>query len=194
MKNPVEAYFSSVAPTWDAAENTPVEKIYSLLDMVDLKEGMSVLDIACGTGIISSKLSEYTKTKVEAIDLSPKMIEIAKKKNEGNPNVDFKVQDFLLSDYQSQFDAAIIYNAYPHFIDRKALAKRLHDALKDNGIAAIIHSMGRDKLNAHHDCVPENVTSELGPVFKEAEHFKEYFEVIKTLDENDRYLLLLKKK
>lgn len=94
---------------------------------------MDVLELACGTGQLSFKLSDYVKT-YEATDFSEKMINEAKKMQR-NSGLHFFVQDATNLPYaDSSFDAVIISNAlhimpYP----KKALAE-IKRVLKDDGI------------------------------------------------------------
>lgn len=94
---------------------------------------MDVLELACGSGQLSFKLSNYVKT-YEATDFSESMINEAKKKRKGS-RLHFSVQDATHLPYaDSSFDAVIISNAlhimpYPE----KALAE-IKRVLKKDGI------------------------------------------------------------
>lgn len=71
----------SLASTWDlvaddyALEIAPVFRSYALraLELVELREGMRVLDVAAGPGTLSL-LAASRRAEVEAIDFSPRMI------------------------------------------------------------------------------------------------------------------------
>jgi ubiquinone/menaquinone biosynthesis C-methylase UbiE len=71
-----------------------------------------MLEIATGTGAIALEIAEHVKS-IEAVDISPKMIEIAKKKAQdmGILNINFSVQDACSLPYDKKsFDAVIISN------------------------------------------------------------------------------------
>ncbi|MFW9887965.1 MAG: class I SAM-dependent methyltransferase [Candidatus Thorarchaeota archaeon] len=78
------------------------------LDSLNLKKGMSLLDIACGAGDQSILFSRHG-LKVSGFDLSAQLIEIAKEKaSEANLDVDFSTGDMREIDFPSQFDAAVL--------------------------------------------------------------------------------------
>lgn len=98
-----------------------------------INRNMEVLELACGSGQLSFKLSNYVKT-YEATDFSNQMINEAKKKQKGS-RLHFSVQDATNLPYaDSSFDAVVISNAlhimpYPE----KALAE-IKRVLKKDGI------------------------------------------------------------
>src|SRR5438067_12828924 len=55
-----------------------------------LQKATSWLDVACGTGYI---LSQFPTVRRTGLDLSPAMIDVARREN---PGVDFVVGDFLV--------------------------------------------------------------------------------------------------
>ena len=114
------------------------------------------------------------------------MIEIAKQKNKDLP-VNYIVQDFYKFD-QKDFDVAIIYNAYPHFTDKEMLVDCLYNALKVNGRFAVIHSLGREKLNGHHKNIDKSLSSTLLSAIVEAENFEKKFTIDLIVDKKDEYI------
>ncbi len=78
----------------------------------DTNDSSDLLEIATGTGILSLELRGQI-SKITAIDISPKMIEIAKKKVEENQisNIDFRVGDsYNLEFPDMSFDTVIASN------------------------------------------------------------------------------------
>lgn len=63
----------------------------------------TILDVACGTGVVSNILSNKGY-KVSGFDLSEGMIKVAK---ENFPNIDFTVQNAIDFSYDKKFDVAI---------------------------------------------------------------------------------------
>jgi len=62
-----------------------------------------ILDLACGTGILALELARCGHT-VHGIDISPEMIDIAKKKATGLPDLSFAVRDMTAFSLDSKFD------------------------------------------------------------------------------------------
>lgn len=98
-----------------------------------LNGNMVVLELACGTGILSMQLAGSVK-RLEATDFSEEMIRQAKQKCHST-RLHFSVQDATALPYAPQsFDAAVISNAL-HIMPspEKALAE-IRRVLKPDGI------------------------------------------------------------
>lgn len=95
------------------------------------------LEIGCGTGAFSRLLAERSDSVV-AIDLSPKMIEVAKRQSEHYSNIDFHTTDILEWEFPvEQFDA-IASIAAVHHLPLETLLPRLKVALKPGGKLVIL--------------------------------------------------------
>ncbi len=109
-----------------------------VIDQIEVKEGMTILDLGCGTGSgtldIASKLKGTGK--VIGIDLSEKMINEANKKkgaaNDGN--VEFLVGSGHSLEYNNYFDCAISTNAYHHFENKSKIFSNVFNSLKNNSV------------------------------------------------------------
>ena len=190
----IRSFFDERAKTWDDHENHDYDKINALLDKVGILEGDCILDLACGTGIISSLLYSRCKRKVTAVDLSEKMIKEAKNKHIDENKVVFKVQDFY-SLKDGNYDLIVIFDAYPHFLQLNEFKEALIRNLSDGGRFAIIHDLGRKQL---HDCHKGRDVSllsrDLNDPNKEAEIYKNDFDILKAEEGEDFYLLVGQKK
>ena len=190
----IRSFFDERAKTWDHYETHDYNKINALLDKAGILEGDSILDLACGTGIISSLLYSRCKRRVTAIDLSKEMINEAKNKHIDENKVVFKVQDFY-SLKDGNFDFIVIFNAYPHFLQLNEFKEALIRNLSDGGRFAIIHDLGRKQL---HDCHKGRDVSllsrDLNDPNKEAEIYKNDFDILKAEEGEDFYLLVGQKK
>ncbi|MEO8209007.1 MAG: class I SAM-dependent methyltransferase [bacterium] len=110
----------------------------------DVKD-LFVLDAGCGTGYLSQKLREKG-AKVTGIDLSEKMIELAKK---NNPQIDFFVGSCsVMSNIQSDYFDVLIANYV--IMDTPELQETIDEfyrVLKPKGKAILIFS---------HPCFPQD--------------------------------------
>jgi SAM-dependent methyltransferase len=52
--------------------------------------------------------------------------------------------------FPDSFDAVMIFNTFPHFLDEESLFSRSHSCLKPGGRLFICHSLNREALNEHH--------------------------------------------
>lgn len=75
---------------------------------------MSVLDVGCGTGITSRHMANLG-AEVVGIDISPKLIEYAKQRSNGQ-TIRYLVQDARDLDLNRKFDAIILADVFEHFI------------------------------------------------------------------------------
>ena len=187
----IKKYFNDISDNW-TNESDDINLIRELIKASPIKKGDSVLDIGCGKGILTPYLYEVTKKKVIAIDIADKMIEGAKIKYNENSNYEFICDDFLVHDFNELFDALVVYNAYPHFLDVVAFNNKASKLLKNKGYLILMHSLGREKLNMHHHNVME-ISRILEEPKKEFEYFKSDFALIKSLDMENCYLMVLEK-
>ena len=187
--NQTKEFFDALAPKWDEGQEAKEGFILSLLRQIGIQKGDRVLDLACGTGVITEHLHDLSGEDVLGLDLSSKMIEIAKKKYEGKGWAHFEEGDFLSWGKEERFDVIVLYNAYPHFLDPKRLSACLAKHLKDGGKFAIVHSLGRKKLDEHHANIPGNISRSLLPPKEEASFFRGDFDVFLQKEGEDFYLL-----
>ena len=145
-KKTIAEFFDKCAPWWDAdmVRNEPV--IATILDNGGIREGAQVLDVACGTGVL---FPDYLArgASVTGIDISPEMVKIARSKF---PQVEVLLGDVEETIFGRQFDAVMVYNAFPHFPDPAALIRILAGLVKPGGKLSIAHGMSRAALQSHH--------------------------------------------
>jgi SAM-dependent methyltransferase len=80
--------------------------LFSVVEMVNAGPGMSILDVGSGLGhfygyLKENKLLEKYKIKYKGYDISPRLVEAAKKKY---PEADFEVKDILEGYFTERFD------------------------------------------------------------------------------------------
>jgi len=192
MKN-MREFFDACAEGWDEGleSGLPARRAMCFLSGIQPEE--RILDIACGTGVMFTELLSYSPKKLLGIDISPAMLERAKKKFPHQPELELFCGD-VMDYFGEEFDRAFLYNAYPHFLNREALIKKIASLLKKGGRFTIAHSMGKERLNAHHAGVPAHISSELRDVETEAALWAPYFHVEGKLDLPDFYLITGSKK
>lgn len=166
-------------------------ELSDLIGRLHVLKGERVLDVACGTGIITGLLAEASGAKVTAIDIAPKMIEKAREKYAGRDDVEFVCGDFLeFAGEQRNFDYVVIFNAYPHFLDPAALSTALATVLAPGGRFAILHSHSRAWLTDHHNKVAPGISRVLGPVDQESRYFTKDFTILAAEESAEHYLII----
>ncbi len=130
--------------TYDALAKEYEERTNSLASVtqnaVDLMSryvlpGGKILDLGCGVGLAASFFIEKG-FKVTCIDISPKMISFAKKRN---PDVIFIKGDFLAANFDSSFDGVFGF-AFIHLFPKDValeVLEKIGSILNIGGIAYI---------------------------------------------------------
>ena len=191
MNDKVKDFFNMISDNW--CPDYDEELLRSLFLETKMEEGKKALDVGCGMGIITPLLYDITREKVTAIDIADKMIDGALIKYNGNPHYKFICGDYYEYEFNEKYDYVVMYNCYPHFLDIKKLELKSYDILNDNGLLIIMHSLGREMLKKHHEHIYD-ISRELLPASDEAKLYINHFDIIKTIDEDDRYLIVLRKK
>jgi demethylmenaquinone methyltransferase/2-methoxy-6-polyprenyl-1,4-benzoquinol methylase len=190
-------YFNNLADKWDVLVKHDVDKIEFLLGILRIKKGSYILDVGCGTGVLTEHLLKRvgSEGKVFGVDFSEKMIEIAKSKFKDFPNVEFIVEDVNSLTFKNYFDYIICYSAFPHFEDKKKVLKQLHKMLKNGGILLIAHSQSRKAINQLHKSLPAPVNNHFLPSVCFIKMIaKEYFFNLRIIDNDEIFAIVLKKK
>lgn len=91
-------------------------------------------DLGCGTGICGPLFAPYTDELI-GVDLSPKMLELAERKNCYDSLVEENVVDFL-NQRPNSIDTCIAADVLVYFGDLEAVLAGVATALRDNGLFA----------------------------------------------------------
>ena len=128
---------------WAKNEIGPFAVTKKLLDLSKIKKGDSVLDIACGTGLVTKKITAKVGVsgKVFAVDTSKTAISIAKKWVGKKKNVHFILGDAETIEFKTKFDVITCQYALFFFPNAQKVLKNLKKNIKKNGIIAMcVHS------------------------------------------------------
>lgn len=185
-QNEIIRFFDRCAPQWDAWQLRDQEKLDAILDAADIAPGVSVLDVACGTGFL---FPDYLArgAAVTGVDLAPEMARRAREK--GGGRVEVLCGDAAALDYGRPFQRIMVFNALPHFADPAALAAHLARFLAPGGRLTIAHDMGRAQLNTHHAGTAGSVSQPLPPAETVAALLAPHVAVDIALDGQDRYVV-----
>jgi SAM-dependent methyltransferase len=137
------ASMHKVAEDFDSIAPFEVEKWnrnnhYHALLLENLPQNYGhALEIGCGIGTFSRLLATRS-SRVTAMDLSPKMIEIAKNLSKSHANIDFQVADVLQTDFPDEHFDAIVSIATFHHLPLEQVLPKLKKALKTGGRLLIL--------------------------------------------------------
>lgn len=184
--NKIATYFDLRAKNWDDIAEPAGAKHDMMAMLAGCAPGCRVLDVGCGTGIMTQAYLDCGATQVTAIDLSQEMVNRARAKFTSEERVTFECADIIEMEGAERFDVIVMYNMYPHVIDKMPLVEAVSRLLAPEGRFLVAHGMGKDALNAHHGNVPAEVTSTLAPAKDAAVDWGGLFD-IDTMCDNDLY-------
>ena len=105
----------------------------SLLVQVPLRS--RVLEVGCGAGALARDLATKRGARVTAIDLSPRMIDVARVRTSDSLGIEYRVADFLALAPRG-FDV-VISNATLHHLPLAIAAERMAQAVNPGGLVMI---------------------------------------------------------
>lgn len=182
-KKDIIEFFDRCAPWWDSDMVRNEDVIATILDNGGIKAGIDILDVACGTGVLFPDYLKRGVASVTAIDISPEMAKLAAAKF---PEVNVICGDVENTDFGKQFDAVMVYNAFPHFPDPAKLIKTLARLVKTGGRLSVAHGMSRAALIKHHERASQ-VSIDLLHEKELAALFEPYFEVDVIISNDQMY-------
>ena len=100
-----------------------------------------VLEIGCGTGTFARELANKRGAKITAIDLAPRMIDVARVRTAANLGIDFRVADFMELSPRG-FDVVVAIDTLHHFPIAVA-AERMAQAVVPGGLVIITDGFAR---------------------------------------------------
>lgn len=180
-------FFNAESVSWDENSNLNSEIIEVIFDGAKINGDVTVLDVACGTGVLIPEYLARGVKHITAIDISTGMIKKAKEKYLSYENVEFICADALEYNFDKKFDRIVIYDALPHFISPNKLIKRLSSLLNDGGILTVAHGASREKIQKFHDLHASEVSSPLPSSDELANIFSKYLDVIVNISNDKMY-------
>ncbi len=105
-----------------------------LMSFATLKPGERVLDVACGTGVVTRLAAERTGATVTGLDLNPGMIEVAKSATPEDISIEWQqssAEDMPLPD--DAYDVVLCQLSLQFFPDKPAALKEMRRVLAPGG-------------------------------------------------------------
>jgi ubiquinone/menaquinone biosynthesis C-methylase UbiE len=131
--------WNEVAPRyhkrWASVSKGPFQSTTKLIESVNIKKGNTVLDVACGTGVVTKKIRNKVGNSgyVIGADTSITAIKIAKKWNERKSNLDFINVDAEKFSFSKKFDIVTCQYALFFFPNAQKALKNMRNSLKKSG-------------------------------------------------------------
>lgn len=103
-----------------------------ILSEIEMEDWCDLLDADCGTGAVISLLNEkYPNKNYTGIDLSPKMIDVAKRKNNGANFVCGDCEELPFAN--NSFDVVICSQSFHHYPNPEKFFRNVRRVLKPYG-------------------------------------------------------------
>lgn len=169
------------------------------------KEDDIILDIGCGTGLLTTELANSVKS-IDALDNSKKMIALAKEKSEDMliKNIQWTVSDFTtLANHDKTYNIITAFNLLLYVDALESTLENIHNLIEPNGyfisatdcqannttlyhkVQCLMSKIGL--LPKFHQFTPENLTS----IIAKSGFEIEYTQNVHT--EPPNYLIIAKK-
>lgn len=132
---------------FDELSKKPLDRMLLRQFAEEHRDAGTMVDLGCGPGQTTKFLAEHGVNRLIGIDLSPDMIETAKRLN---PRLSFRVGDMLkLDDPDAAFGSAVAFYAIVHFDDLqlRAAFQELHRVLKPGGQCLLAFHVGNDLIH-----------------------------------------------
>jgi len=163
------SYFDeNVGAPWAAAEYGPdeMDKLDRLFQHTSPLRGLKILEPGCGTGRLTEILSDHVGEdgSVVALDISPKMIDEARRRTAKRRNVEIHlstVENFPLE--KNSYDFILCHQVFPHFEDKRKVLTMLSRALKMNRRLIVTHFIDFEKINDLHRKAGTAVEADMMP-------------------------------
>jgi cyclopropane-fatty-acyl-phospholipid synthase len=137
------AYWEN-AVTLDQAQEAKLDMVCK---KIDLKPGMTVLELGCGWGSFAKYAAEKYGAQVTGINISKEQVKLGKELCKGLP-VELRLQDYR--EVSGQYDAVISIGILEHvgYKNYRIYMDVVDRCLKDNGIA-FIHTIGSNSSTTY---------------------------------------------
>jgi ubiquinone/menaquinone biosynthesis C-methylase UbiE len=193
------AYFDGIADQWDGWGDQEVlaGRLAAGLEGMGLEPHETVVDVGCGTGNLSRAVLVRLSAagRIVAVDISTRMLEVAKKKVR-DPRVQWiNVDAARLPLREGSVDRVLCYSVWPHFDRPAAAVEEFLRVLRPGSMLHIWHLASRRRINEIHASAGEAVRGDLLPDAAAVSRLLEEggFTVTEACDGEEHYLVTAKK-
>lgn len=142
MESNIEKQFDDISEYYDSQRKKLIpcfDDFYATATLfaTTKMDNPKILDLGAGTGLFSSFiLNKYPKARLTLLDVSDKMLEVAKRRFSGFKNVTYIVSDYAESNIAEKYDLIISALSIHHLEDdsKVKLYKNIYESLNPEGV------------------------------------------------------------
>lgn len=134
----------------ERADREATQKPEHVLDVIGVREGMTVADVGCGSGYFSVRISKRVGAsgRVLATDLQPEMLALLKKKMAADPAFS-NITPVLATDTDAMLprgavDIALMVDVYHELAHPRQTVAQIKDALRPGGKLVLVEYRAED--------------------------------------------------
>lgn len=133
----------------DNLDEAQEKKLRLTCDKLDIKPGMTILDIGCGWGSLCQYLAEQYDVRVVGITVSKQQEALARERCRDLP-VEIRYQDYR--DVDECFDRIVSIGMFEHvgYKNYRTYMNRVAECLKENGLF-LLHTIGNNESHVTTD-------------------------------------------
>lgn len=147
--------YTDISRTYDDYRSFPKELMRQTIEFGDIREGMRVLDLGCGTGNAAVGLRDMIRVDVTGLDVSVSMLEKASAKSLKVACADVEKNQMPFRD--GSFDRIVSVYVIHHIGNLDFLFSECHRVLR-NGVLVLLTS-GHAQLESQHPIIKESFPS-----------------------------------
>jgi len=141
-RNDVKVKFNENASQYDSQRKKLIpcfDDFYSIATSIAKTNinNPNILDIGAGTGLLSFFiLDKFPNANVTLIDISEKMLDVAKERFKANPNVTYIIHDYTKYKFDKKYDVIISSLSIHHLteVEKKRLYYDIYSSLNKDGV------------------------------------------------------------
>ena len=135
-KNLVPKFFDQTGTTYDRVVSYGTlgkDRYWKREILRQISNGISFLDLACGTGILTRKIAEkFPNAKIVGVDITKSYLDVAKQNSNSFDNISFILDDAEQLRLDSKFDC-ITASYLPKYCDPEVLVRNCINHLNPGG-------------------------------------------------------------
>jgi len=140
--------FGNLSGIYNRSRSGIPKELLEHLFALTQKENPTILDVGCGTGIVSRQLQQ-SGARVYATDIDKRMVAVAKKRDSDN-EIQYSVAPTeKLPFFDGTFDAVTAFSAFHWFANTYAVSE-MHRVLRKSGIIFVINKNQKGNMRKEY--------------------------------------------